>query len=544
MKALADAGFRRVIYTVKHHDGFAMWQSRYTDFGVKASPWLGGEGDVVKMLAASAKKYGLELGLYISPADSYQEIQGVFANGSPKKTRTIPTLVDGDDRAGKDLPTFTYEATDYGALFLNQVYELMTEYGPIAEVWFDGAQGNTGRVEPYDFTAFYDLIEKLQPNALTAIEGEGVRWIGNEEGVARVNESSTIPTVRKPTGALKFAYDSPSLGSDGQIATAVQTQGMTELRWFPGEADFKMTQGWFAHPTDTPKTPAELLGLYNRSVGRNAVYLMNIPPTTTGSFAPASAQSLAGFGAERAKAYTKNVAIGAPVTVSDATGSTTTTAVTDGNHLTGAGTGRAAPTAYEVTLPQATEVNSIQLAEATRSNGQQVTGFTVEAEQNGAWIQVGAAGTIGASRIISFPSAVTASRFRVTVTGSRAPVQLSEIALYQQDPNATVAMSQAWLDCSAPTAGDGSQARPFNTVEQLRYVTMAPGSTLNVKAGADCGASTARLWGYGTADAPVTVALYGGTTAPRVGDVPLAEFLTPYVAQGWNLSGLTSPTAS
>src|SRR5690606_19397306 len=129
-----------------------------------------------------------KVGVYMSPADSNQEVDGVYGNGSAKSPRTIPTLVEGDDRAGKDLPTFEYEATDYGAYFLNTLYEVLTEYGDIDEVWFDGAEGNTVKHETYDSPAFYDRSGKLQPEAVVAVGGRDVRWVGNEAGVARQNE--------------------------------------------------------------------------------------------------------------------------------------------------------------------------------------------------------------------------------------------------------------------------------------------------------------------------------------------------------------------
>ncbi|GMA31060.1 alpha-L-fucosidase [Litorihabitans aurantiacus] len=200
VRALADAGYRRVIYTAKHHDGFVGWQSRYTDFGVMSSPWRDGQGDILADLSASVEKYGLELGIYLSPADSFQEDAGVFGNGSTPSPRTIPTLVEGDDRAGQDLPTFTYEATDYGALFLNMLYEVLTQYGPVTQVWFDGAPGNTDIPEVYDFRAFDELIQELQPGALVSIVGEDVRWVGNEHGEAPVASWSSAATSSTPGG--------------------------------------------------------------------------------------------------------------------------------------------------------------------------------------------------------------------------------------------------------------------------------------------------------------------------------------------------------
>ncbi|WP_427015783.1 alpha-L-fucosidase [Pseudarthrobacter sp. P1] len=181
VRTLRDNGFRYAILTVKHHDGFLSYPSRYTAYSVKSSPWRGGKGDVLREFPTAARRYGMKVGICLSPADSNQEADGVFGNGSAKSMRTIPTLVAGDDRVGKDLPRFHYEATDYGAFFLNTLYETLTEYGQIDEVWFDGAGGNTAKRELYDYPAFHELIGKLQPHAVVAVGGRDVRWVGNEE---------------------------------------------------------------------------------------------------------------------------------------------------------------------------------------------------------------------------------------------------------------------------------------------------------------------------------------------------------------------------
>src|SRR5690606_19757469 len=120
VRQLRDSGYRTVVITLKHHDGFMLWPTRYSDYSIASSPWKDGEGDIAKELSDAARKYGMKVGFYLSPADSHAEIEGIYGNGSARSERTIPTLVEGDDRAGDEsLPTFTYEATDYGAFFLN-----------------------------------------------------------------------------------------------------------------------------------------------------------------------------------------------------------------------------------------------------------------------------------------------------------------------------------------------------------------------------------------------------------------------------------------
>lgn len=207
-RALRDGGFELAILTVKHHDGFVLHPSRYTDHSVASSSWRGGRGDVLRSFADSMRRHGIKVGVYISPADENQYLHGVYANGSARTERTIPTLVDGDDRTNPR--TFTLDATDYGAHMLNQLYEVLTEYGPVDEVWFDGAQGRIppDKVEKYDWDSWYALVRALAPDASIAVSGPDVRWVGNEAGSpARTSGASyrsrgrttAARTTRSPT---------------------------------------------------------------------------------------------------------------------------------------------------------------------------------------------------------------------------------------------------------------------------------------------------------------------------------------------------------
>lgn len=405
MRELAETGFERVIFTAKHHDGFVLWPSRYTEFGVSSSPWLDGQGDLLALVAESARAHGMEFGVYLSPADSHQELTGLFGNGSAPSPRSIPALVDGDDRAGADLPRFTVDATDYGSYYLNLLYEVLTQYGPIGEIWFDGAQGHTGRVEPYDFPAFYEMVRALQPEALTAIEGEQVRWVGNEDGIARVDEWSPVAVGRKSNGALALDAQDPLLGSDEQLVEAVRSGRATELRWFPAEADLTLTQGWFAHDDDEPKSAERLLELHTQSVGRNAVFLMNVPPTTAGAFAPASVAALRAFADLRRATYADDAAAGLPIRA-------------DGDR-------------FEVALGTPARVARIQLGEDTLHSGQQITGFRIEGRVDDTWHVLAGGGAVGASRIVVLDEPAEIDAVRVVVTGARGPADLTRVALWR-----------------------------------------------------------------------------------------------------------------
>ena len=547
VKTLRDQGYRYVVLTVKHHDGFVSYPSRYTDYGVKSSPWLNGKGDVVKMLTDAAHKYGMKVGMYLSPADSNAEKMGIFGNGSPKTDRPIPTLVEGDDRAGNPAyPSFTYKATDYGQYFLNQLYEVLTQYGQVDEVWFDGAQGNTTKPETYDYPAFYDLIGKLQPKALVAVGGRDIRWIGNESGQARENEWGP-QAINNPADGGQIGLSDPGqtswfdqlTGSDARIVRAAQT-GANSLHWWPVEADMKLTGGWFAYDgnvgKDVPKTPAALMGHYMNTVGKNAVMLLNVPPTITGQFSQPMINSITGFASERRKAFTVDRALGVPVSVDG----TTDTTVTDGNIRTGV-VAKATTGQVSIDLGTPRTIRRIALSENTGVNGQVVTGFNVEAKVNGAWSKVGEAGTIGVSRILQFSSDVTASEFRVNITGARAPFSLANLSLYEQLASDPGKASEVWVDCSAPTAGDGTMDRPFNSMAQFRQFELAPSAKIHVKAGSQCAAYDGPIWAYGTTAKPVLVDTYGGTDAATIGGASLADFVTRFSGQNISVPGAPVP---
>lgn len=541
VKTLRDNGFRYTVLTVKHHDGFMSYPSRYTDYTVASSPWKNGKGDVVKEFTDAARKYGMKVGLYMSPADSNQELDdGVFGNGSPKSERTIPTLVAGDDRAGKDIPTFKYQATDYGAFFLNTLYEVLTQYGQVDEVWFDGAQGNTGKREFYDYPAFYDMIAKLQPNALVAVGGNDIRWIGNEQGVARENEWAVLP-INKPAdgGKVDFVHSGSdaTLGGRSSLLSAVKTGAANSLHWWPGEADMKLTGGWFAHPNDTPKPPNVMMEKYYQSVGRNSVLLLNVPPTTTGRFAQSSVTALEGFTQARAKSFSNDLALGKNVTI----GGEATTFLTDNNNRTGSTQPMTPGTALTVDLGSAQAVSNISLSEHVLNHGQTVEKFTVDAKVNGTWSKVIEGGTIGVKRILKFPSTVTAQEFRVTINENRAATHLSNISLYNELAAAPAPLMELFVDCKAPVAGIGTQERPLNSLEQFRQREIASGATIRFKNGTDCVASDTPFWGYGTAEKPITVSSYGEGAPARIDGKPLAATFAPLAAQGWVVEAQEEP---
>ncbi len=543
VRQLRNAGYRTVVITLKHHDGFMLWPTRYSDYSIASSPWKNGEGDIAQELSDAARRYGMKVGFYLSPADSHAEIEGIFGNGSPKSERTIPTLVEGDDRVGEDLPTFTYEATDYGAFFLNTLYEVLTQYGELHELWFDGAQGNTGAQEFYDYDAFYDLINTLQPQANIAVGGRDIRWIGNEHGEARFNEWSPLP-IFDEDGEGKINLVQPggpfnqNLGSDDQLIQAVRSGAANKLHWWPAEADMKLTQGWFAHPNDNPKSPSTLMNHYRNTVGRNSVMLLNVPPTTTGRFAPESVAAINGFAAERRMAYTLDHAIGVPAEVGDDTVTSLTNGITRDGEMFAMGD----YTPIEIDLGSAESVARLGISEDILDAGMTVKAFTVEAEVDGTWTEVATSGVIGAQRIVQFDSPVTAQNWRITVTDARDAYTISDIRLWEQLATDPGKLQDVYVDCSAPTAGDGTQERPFNSLEQFRKTELATGATLHFRAGTDCADADVEFWGYGTAADPITVEGWGDGAAPLIGGEPMLERFAGYEDQGWVLDDTPDST--
>ncbi len=405
-RTLRDSGFKLAILTVKHHDGFLLYPSRYSDHSVASSSWQGGQGDVVAAFVKSMRKYGLKVGLYLSPADENQYLDGVYANGSAHTPRTIPTLVPGDDRTGQDLPQYTLTASDYGAYMLNQLYELLTEYGQVDEVWFDGAQGRIppDKVETYDFPSWYELIRKLAPQATIAVSGPDVRWVGNESGLARPDEFSVVPTITKPNGSPDYAlgYAAADQGSRKALLAGLDA-GATQLAWWPAESDVSIREGWFHHPEQSPRSVEQLTDIYYKSVGRNSVLLLNIPPDRAGRLDDKDVARLAEWRAQLAADMPRDLARGARVS-SDSAGQT-------------------------VQLPEQATVKRVSLGEDIRY-GQQIEAGVVEVREQGGWKQVATFGAVGYKRILALDSPVTTDQVRVRITQSRGKVRLAALSIY------------------------------------------------------------------------------------------------------------------
>ena len=536
VRVLRDAGFRTTVITLKHHDGFCLWPSRYTDHSVKASSWASGGGDIARLFVEAAHRYGMKVGFYLSPADSNAELQGTFGNGSQRSPRTIPTLTADDDRAGQELQTFEYHATDYGALFLNTLYEILTEYGTVHEVWFDGAQGNTGATEHYDYAAFYDMIHQLQPGANIAVGGRDIRWVGNESGVARQDEWASVAITDAGDGGaispVQQGHFSADLGSDQQLVDAVRSGGADRLHWWPTESDMRITAGWFAHPDDVPKAPLTLLRHYEQTYGRNSVMLLNVPPTVSGQFSADVVASVEGFAAERRKAFTLDHALGRDAIVE---GSVVAT-MTNGNLRKGHSFTADEHPWIELDLGEPRQISRVGLSEEILGAGQTVRLFIVECDEGDGWREVARGGTIGAHRIVKLDEPVTAQRWRVRMTSSRGSYTIAAIHLWEQLASDPGKAREVHIDGSVSHAGDGSVERPIASMEQLRDVELATGAVLRFRSGTDTPDADVVLWGYGTPDQPIRVESWGQGAAPTVGGRSLEERFASKREHGWTVA--------
>ena len=262
VRAFKSAGMRGLILTCKHHDGFCLWPSKYTDYSVKSSPWRDGRGDLVKEVSDACRKYGLKFGIYLSPWDRHE-----------------PSYGDSDR---------------YNEFYLNQLEELLTNYGEIFAVWLDGAcgEGPNGKRQVYDWDAYYDLVRRLQPNAVISVCGPDVRWCGNEAGQTRPEEWSVVPAALQDAERVQ---EKSQKVDDGQFGKEIRSQdldlgsreairGVKDLVWYPAEVNTSIRPGWFYHESedDKVKSLAELLDIYFNSVGGNAAFLLNVPPDNGG----------------------------------------------------------------------------------------------------------------------------------------------------------------------------------------------------------------------------------------------------------------------
>ena len=436
-REMKNAGGELVILVTKHHDGFCMWPTRYTEHSVAASPWLGGRGDLVKAMSDAARAEGLRFGVYLSPADLYQlrtNPKGYYGNGSPKAASVIPTdpasFLSDPSKGREPAPgfgAFTYVVDDYNRYFLNQLYELLTSYGPVSVVWFDGANPDPSVSESYDYEAWYDLIRKLQPQAVISVKGPDSRWVGNEGGIGRTTEWSVIPLPVAPAECTWPDLYGPDLGGRGKLAAGAH------LWWYPAEVNTSILEGWFWAPGKRVKSAAELIDFYYTSVGRNGNMLLNLPPDSRGLLPDDQLASLRGMAQVLRDTFAENLARGGTLASDSSAPGHSPSEALDGNpdSFWEAAPGGTCAT-LTLTLPAAASFDVISLQEAVDHRSQRIESFEVDVWRDGQWQTVQAQTTVGHKRLLRLDAPVASDRVRIRITASRREPTLAEIGLFKQ----------------------------------------------------------------------------------------------------------------
>jgi alpha-L-fucosidase len=365
------AGAKAMVLTAKHHDGFCLWPTTTTTHSVANSPFRGGRGDVVREFVDACRAHDLKAGLYLSPWDRNAAVYG----DSPR----------------------------YNEFYWQQLTELLTKYGRIDEVWFDGANGEgpNGKKQTYDWPRTWALVKKLQPHAIMFSDaGPGVRWIGNENGVAGETNWSTVDPAVVPVP-----------GTAGEAATRMMQQGDPNGSvWRPGETDVSIRPGWFHHPAEDTRVRSveNLVNLYFTSVGRNSKLLLNVPPTRTGLIHSVDIERLTGMRAKLDEMFRKDLV--------------------DADYLKWTRTGPNTAEA-EVDLGRNETISIVDLRERV-SDGQTISRYRVDYAVGAEWIPAFRGTTIGYRRLTRLPAPITAKRVRVVIEDAVAKPEPIEIGLY------------------------------------------------------------------------------------------------------------------
>jgi len=403
VRVAKEAGIKQVILTAKHHDGFCLWPTKTTTHSVASSPWKNGKGDVVKEVANACKEYGIGFGIYLSPWDMNAALYGTDA---------------------------------YNDFFISQLTELLTQYGRVDEVWFDGANGEgpNGKKQVYDFGRWYKHIRQLQPSATIAIMGPDVRWVGTETGYGRQQEWSVVPANN---------LDPAAVASNSQQGIAFKPQGDMRgddlgsrekignakgLVWYPAETDVSIRPGWFYHEAEDAKvkTSHKLLDIYFHSVGRNGVLLLNIPPDKRGLIHDSDIAALRQWKQLRDGIFKTNLAKGA--VIKSANGNNTK-AILDSNNATHfTSMGKDNTPVIDLKLKSAQTFNVLLLQENIRK-GQRIEKFVLEYLDSGQWKTATEGTTVGYKRLLRF-NTITTDKVRLRILSSRLNPYLAELGLY------------------------------------------------------------------------------------------------------------------
>ena len=387
VSAIKSAGMKGAVLTAKHHDGFCLWKSRYTEHCVKNSPFKNGKGDVVLELAQACERGGIKFGFYLSPWD-----------------RNNPS----------------YGTPEYNIYYKNQLTELLTQYGEIFHVWFDGAcgEGPNGRRQEYDFDGYIELIHKYQPNAAIFNDfGPDIRWVGNEDGAGRYAEWAVVPSelcfrCRDVTpvaplmkGDLSYMYNWDS--DIGSLSNIIYSKGLV---FCPSEMDMSIRPGWFYHPEEEPHSLERLFNTYLRSVGGNTTFNLNVPPMPNGLLDPKDTARLEELGKKIRESFAVDL-------VREKKAEITREDISRSQSL------------FTVRFPCPVEINYITLMEDIEQ-GQRVESFHIETiDEDSKPDQKKYGGTtIGYKKIC--PVKLKTKVFRVRITSARDRTELKKVEAY------------------------------------------------------------------------------------------------------------------
>ena len=435
IKTLKDAGFKRTIMVVKHHDGFVIYPSKYTDHTVAASPWKDGKGDLLEEISKSATKYGMNMGVYLSPWD---------ANNPKYHVST---------------------EKEYNEYYLNQLKEILgnPKYGnngKFIEVWMDGARGSGAQKVTYTFDEWFKYIKKAEGDiAIFSAQPTSVRWIGNERGIAGDPVWHKVKKA-KITDDVKNEYLNHG-DPEGDMYSV-------------GEADVSIRSGWFYHDNQQPKSIKDLMDIYFKSVGRGTPLLLNIPPNKEGKFADADVARLKEFRATLDQMYATDFAKGATVTASSTRKNHLYQAgnLTDGKDDTSWALSNDAKTGeFTVDLGQKRRFDVVELKEDI-AKGQRISGFKVEVELNGRWVPYGEGSTVGYRRLVQ-GQPVEAQKIRVTITNSQATPILTNFSVYKTP--SSIEKTDGYplgLDYHSNTTADKANTTWYDESEGIRGTSM------------------------------------------------------------------------
>ena len=404
--ALKAGGIKGVILTCKHHDGFCLWPTQSTEHCIRNSSWMGGKGDVVRDISQAASRHGLKFGVYLSPWD-----------------RNNPN----------------YGKPEYLPIYRQQLTELLSNYGPIFEVWFDGANGGDGfyggarekrtidKHIYYDWPKTWEIVRRLQPQAVMESDaGPDIRWVGNESGFAAETSWATYNPLATNGGP----------GVPGDVRFRDSLGGTRNgAHWLPAECDVSIRPGWFWHEKENAqvKTPQQLVDLYYKSVGRGAGLLLNVPPDRRGRLGDEDVASIKAFHQTLQQTFSRNLASGARLKASNVRADSRTYGaqnLLDGDPNSYWATDDGVPTPdLIVDLNAPRMFNVIRLGEAIQL-GQRIEAFVVDIWSSGAWSQIAQGTSVGSCRLVQLPQPVETSRVRLRITASPVCIALADFGLF------------------------------------------------------------------------------------------------------------------